>query len=155
MAIFNLRRPLLCQNCNLYRCSSDLCDTASDRTKESIHSIVKVQPLAELTHSSTTQKSEVLPSKQYRMFRWACLDFGRFLLFGRVIENLSSALEPAGSSVGRMVSRVLRMYAEQANSSRIAKGGSAGDVLHLGYGFNASMQRDSVVQIAINGERQA
>ena len=54
-----------------------------------------------------------------------------------------------------MVSRVLRMYAEQANSSRIAKGGSAGDVLHLGYGFNASMQRDSVVQIAINGERQA
>ena len=89
------------------------------------------------------------------MFRWACLDFERFLSFGRVIENLSSALEPAGGSVGRMVSRVLRMYAEQANSYRIAKGGSMGDVLHLGYGFNASTQRDSVVQIAINGERQA
>ena len=54
-----------------------------------------------------------------------------------------------------MVSRVLRMYAEQANSSRIAKGGSTDDVLHLGYGYNASTQRDSVVQIATNGERQA
>ena len=56
-----------------------------------------------------------------------------------------------------MVSRVLRRYAEQANSSKIAEGGSVSDVLHTGYGcVNDSGWVNGIegTRHHVNGERK-